>query len=80
MLIASLPPDAVRSTATWTLIVALLLLGFVVVVTLGFVLRRGRRLRAEAERKQPEPSPGDAVDPWQESGRRLTEENEDLIP
>ncbi len=79
MLIASLPPEAVRSTATWTMIVALVLLVFVMGVALVFALRRGRRLRDRAEHHRAQTDPIDQLDPWVESGRRMTDHNEDLL-
>jgi flagellar biosynthesis/type III secretory pathway M-ring protein FliF/YscJ len=82
MLATDLPPEAVRSTATWTMIVALVLLVFVVGVAMWVALRRGRRLREQAQQKPKQADPVDQKDPWYEAGRRARvddDEDEDLL-
>lgn len=68
--------EAVRSTATSLLVLSLIGVVIVVTLVLVVVLRRGRRLRDEARRREPS---GTGPDAWAESGRRAATPGEDEL-
>jgi hypothetical protein len=68
-LATTVPPDAsARGSATFVLLVVLVLLGSLFLAVLAVSLRRMRRLR-ESNRREPDAE--SHIDPWRESARRM---------